>query len=94
MIFFYSTEHEKYTNIDSILVIFFCSSSRNSTSISKNISEILKSTALINPSVKYDVKTIINPEILGGYILRVGDQQVDASVKSKLNQIQKDFQLN
>ena len=60
----------------------------------KNISEILKSTALINPSAKYDVKTIINPEILGGYILRVGDQQVDASIKSKLNQIQKDFQLN
>ncbi|HAI80881.1 MAG TPA: F0F1 ATP synthase subunit delta, partial [Chryseobacterium sp.] len=35
-----------------------------------------------------------NPEILGGYILRVGDQQVDASVKSKLSKLKKEFQLN
>jgi len=36
----------------------------------------------------------VNPEIIGGYILRVGDQQVDASVRTKLNQVKKEFQLN
>ena len=65
------------------------------TSLSQeNIANILKSSALVNHDNKFDVKTIINPSILGGYILRVGDQQIDASVKSKLIQLQKEFQLN
>lgn len=61
---------------------------------SENISSILKSSELVNHDNKFDVKSIINPEILGGYILRVGDQQVDASVKSKLSKLKKEFQLN
>jgi F-type H+-transporting ATPase subunit delta len=65
------------------------------TSLSdENIQNILKSSALVNHDNKFDVKTIINPNILGGYILRVGDQQIDASVKSKLTKLQKEFQLN
>lgn len=32
-----------------------------------------------------------NPELMGGFILRVGDQQVDASVSSKLNRIKRQF---
>ncbi len=60
----------------------------------ENIQSILKSTELVNHQNQFDIKTIINPEILGGYILRVGDQQVDASVKSKLSRLNKEFQLN
>jgi F-type H+-transporting ATPase subunit delta len=64
------------------------------TQLSKeNIEHILKSTDLVNNS-NFDLIVNIKPEILGGYILRVGDQQVDASVKSKLNKVKKDFQLN
>jgi len=40
------------------------------------------------------VTSVVNPEILGGYILRVGDQQVDASVRTKLERLKKEFQLN
>jgi F-type H+-transporting ATPase subunit delta len=61
---------------------------------SENISNILKSSNLVNHDNKFDVKSIINPDLLGGYILRVGDQQVDASVKSKLSKLKKEFQLN
>lgn len=60
----------------------------------ENIEQILRSTDLVNQSATFDLKVNVNPEILGGYILRVGDQQVDSSVKSKLNKIKKDFQLN
>lgn len=60
----------------------------------ENINSILKSTNLVNHDNKFDVKSIINPEILGGYILRVGDQQVDASVRTKLSKLKKEFQLN
>ncbi|MBW8360855.1 MAG: ATP synthase F1 subunit delta [Kaistella sp.] len=59
-----------------------------------NIQNILKSSSLVNHDNKFDVKTIINPKILGGYVLRVGDQQIDASVRSKLTQLKKEFQLN
>ncbi len=60
----------------------------------ENIQNILKSTNLVNHNNQFDVKSIINPDILGGYILRVGDQQVDASVQSKLSRLKKEFQLN
>lgn len=58
-----------------------------------NIKHILSSTELIKSST-YDLTTKIDPEILGGYILRVGDYQIDASVKTKLNKLRKDFQVN
>ncbi|AZB26543.1 MULTISPECIES: ATP synthase F1 subunit delta [Chryseobacterium] len=65
------------------------------TQLSKeNIDQILRSTNLVNANSNFDLKLIINQDILGGYILRVGDQQVDASVRTKLNQVKKDFQLN
>lgn len=57
------------------------------------VEKILKSTQLVK-NTQYELKVSVNPEILGGYILRVGDYQIDASVKSKLNQLKKDFQLN
>jgi len=60
----------------------------------ENIEQILKSTNLVNASANFDIKVNVNPAILGGYILRVGDQQIDASVKLKLKKIKKDFQLN
>lgn len=57
------------------------------------VEKILKSTQLVK-NAQYELKVSVNPEILGGYILSVGDYQIDASVKSKLNQLKKDFQLN
>jgi F-type H+-transporting ATPase subunit delta len=38
-----------------------------------------------------ELTTETNPEIKGGFILRVGDQQIDASVSSKLKQIKRQF---
>ncbi|SHK01223.1 ATP synthase F1 subunit delta [Epilithonimonas mollis] len=59
----------------------------------QNIQKIIADSNMVNVS-NYDLETIIKPDILGGYILRVGDQQIDASVKTKLNNIKKEFQLN
>lgn len=56
--------------------------------------QILGASHLVQKDKKSDVKTIVDPRILGGYILRVGDQQIDASVKNKLAKLQKEFQLN
>jgi len=65
------------------------------TQLSKeNLEEILRTSNLVNLKNNFDLQVNVKPEILGGYILRVGDQQIDASVKSKLNQVKKDFSLN
>lgn len=64
------------------------------TNLSQNqIDKILASSKLAMDS-KYEVKIKINPNIIGGYILRVGDYQYDESVRSKLNQIKKNFSYN
>lgn len=60
----------------------------------ETIENILKTSSFVNLDKEYDLTTVIKPDILGGYILRVGDQQIDASVNSKLNQVRKEFQLN
>lgn len=65
------------------------------TQLSKeNLEEILRTSNLVNLKNNFDLQVNVKPEILGGYILRVGDQQIDTSVKSKLNQVKKDFSLN
>ena len=59
----------------------------------QNIQKIIADSKMVNVT-NYDLETIIKPEIIGGYILRVGDQQIDASVRTQLNNIKKEFQLN
>ncbi|MGK6340895.1 ATP synthase F1 subunit delta [Chryseobacterium sp. DT-3] len=62
------------------------------TQLSKeNLDQILRSTSLVREGSNFDLNLNVKPDILGGYILRVGDQQVDASVKTKLNQVKKIF---
>ena len=40
---------------------------------------------------KASLENIINPDILGGFVLRVGDIQYDASIYDYLNELRKEF---
>ena len=40
------------------------------------------------------LENIVDENILGGFILRIGDQQYDASVSNKLNKLKREFTLN
>ncbi len=40
---------------------------------------------------KATLENIVNPDILGGFILRVGDVQYDASISNYLNELRKEF---
>ena len=40
------------------------------------------------------VENIVNDSILGGFILRVGDKQYNASISNKLNKLKREFTLN
>lgn len=41
-----------------------------------------------------ELENIVDESILGGFILRVGDKQYDASVSNKLNKLKREFTLN
>lgn len=51
-----------------------------------------KVKALTNKTV--ELKSIVDESILGGFILRVGDKQYDASISNKLNKLKREFTLN
>lgn len=38
-----------------------------------------------------NLENVVNPEILGGFILRVGDVQYDASISNYLSELKKEF---
>ena len=38
-----------------------------------------------------NLENVINPAILGGFILRVGDLQYDASISNHLSELRKEF---
>jgi F-type H+-transporting ATPase subunit delta len=40
---------------------------------------------------KANLENVVNPAILGGFILRVGDIQYDSSISNYLNQLRKEF---
>ena len=40
------------------------------------------------------IKNTVNPDLIGGFILRVGDKQYDASITGKLNLLKRDFEDN
>ena len=40
---------------------------------------------------KANLENVVNPAILGGFILRVGDVQYDASISNHLNELKKEF---
>lgn len=40
---------------------------------------------------KIELEEKVDPNLIGGYILRVGDRQIDESIKGKLQKLQYDF---
>src|SRR5690606_4930650 len=43
---------------------------------------------------KLIVENIVDPDIIGGFVLRIGDTQFNASVSGKLNALKREFALN
>jgi len=44
-----------------------------------------------NFNTEVDIEEQVNPELIGGIILRVGDQQLDMSIAGKLQRIEREF---
>lgn len=48
----------------------------------------------IGTDYTYEIENKVDPSLIGGFILRVGDKQIDSSVKSKLTRLKKEFDKN
>lgn len=53
---------------------------------------LAKIKELTNKAV--ELENVVDEEILGGFILRVGDKQYNASISNKLNKLKREFTLN
>lgn len=62
------------------------------------VSEAVKATVtqLVKSSTGKDILIVEknNPELIGGFVLTVGDQQIDASISRKLADLEKQFSNN
>jgi len=61
-------------------------------SIRKQVMELVKGTGQGNNEVVLEEK--INKDLIGGFIIRVGDKQIDASIARKLNNLKRGFKEN
>ena len=52
--------------------------------------QVLKKIATFSDK-KIAIENVINPEIIGGFILRIGDMQYNASVSNKLQELKREF---
>ncbi len=59
--------------------------------ISKEIEEHVLAKIVELTGDKANLENVVNPDILGGFILRVGDVQYDASISNYLNELRKEF---
>ncbi|MGI9527912.1 MAG: ATP synthase F1 subunit delta [Weeksellaceae bacterium] len=55
---------------------------------------IEKAKTILPEGTTVKVKNKINPDLIGGFILRLADKQFDASMKTKLENIRKEFDSN
>ncbi|MEM9679142.1 MAG: ATP synthase F1 subunit delta [Bacteroidota bacterium] len=57
-------------------------------------SKVLAKVKELTSSSKIVVTNIVSEDILGGFILRVGDKEYNASIANQLNKLKREFTLN
>lgn len=80
----------QYKVIKKIIVTEITSAVKLDEAQKKKILQLLNTAD--NSSVEVIEK--INPEIIGGFIVRVDDKQIDASISRKLDNLRQDFSKN
>ncbi|MDF1673754.1 MAG: ATP synthase F1 subunit delta [Vicingaceae bacterium] len=81
---------DAYKVYNNIITAHVTSAVELSKSQKEGIIKVLKSEG----KDKVELIEVVNPEIIGGMILRVGDKQVDESIKRKLVNLEMEFDDN
>jgi F-type H+-transporting ATPase subunit delta len=85
---------KEYVNQYNVLKNVVKATVTSSSALSKeNISQI---EAVVKEATKGEVilTSHVDPALIGGFILKVGDKQFDTSLLGKLNKLKKEFQQN
>jgi F-type H+-transporting ATPase subunit delta len=80
----------QYKVIKKIIVTEVTSAIKLESAQKKKILQLLNT----NESSSVEVIEKINPEIIGGFIVRVDDKQIDASISRKLDDLKQGFSKN
>lgn len=80
-------QYRKHKNITTALVI---SATRLDDAARKQLLEVVKKSA----TGEVELVEKIDTNLIGGFILRIDDKQVDASISRKLNELRKTFTEN
>jgi len=78
-------DHDKHTQVAKVTT---------AVPITKDIEEKVLAKIVALTGNKANLENVVNPDILGGFILRVGDVQYDASISNHLNELKKNFDNN
>jgi|SRR5690606_268569 len=84
--------HDLYNKLNNVHTAEIVSAVELDDATVQQIVEHAKQT--IGSDYTYEVENKIDPNLIGGFILRVGDKQVDGSVRTKLNRLKKEFDKN
>ncbi len=81
---------EQYKEKNKILTAVVTTANGIDDNIRKKVMEIVKGVT----SSEVVLQEVIDKDIIGGFIIRVGDKQVDASIARKLNSLKRSFNEN
>jgi F-type H+-transporting ATPase subunit delta len=80
-----------YKNKKNIHTVKLTTATEVSEEVKKSIvNQVRKTSDMQN----IELETIVNPDIIGGFVLQTGDKLVDASISYDLKEISKQFQNN
>ena len=66
-----------------------------SVAMEKDLMEIIEGIARkLSGKAKMEMHVKVDPELIGGFVLNVGDRQIDASLKSQMKTLELKFQEN
>lgn len=83
---------EQYNKMHNITTAEFISAVPFDTDLVNSI--VMEAKQKLGDTSTIKIETKVDPELIGGFVLRMGDRQIDSSVKSKLNRLKKDFERN
>jgi F-type H+-transporting ATPase subunit delta len=80
---------QQYKKLKKISTVYLTTAAEISDEQLSEIKKKLLATSITEESIEFIKK--VDPEIIGGYIVKIGDNLYDASVKHRLAQLKKEF---
>ncbi|EAR13551.1 ATP synthase subunit D [Polaribacter irgensii 23-P] len=82
---------KKYTLIFDHLMHMQVAMVTTAVALTEEVEKLVLEKIISLTGKKANIENVVNPAILGGFILRVGDVQYDASISNHLNELRREF---